>query len=146
MRGFEQPINIIFILFISMVVAGAIIAFSTDLIGGARDQIGELGPDEELSERIIETAALSDRAAAGIAQACYATGRRAAYIDDHVCAIVRTETPITDVSATFGSEGSLNGETFPIEAQGTGCTSVFVEYTLTADDGSGPDAGVRVSC
>ena len=146
MRGFEQPINIIFILFISLAVAAAVIAFSTNLILDAREAAGRLTPEgEDLDGMILEISSLSEAAARGLARSCFETGYRNAYLDDHTCAIVRVNDAQVP-SALFPDEESHNGRTYPIARDGESCRTFFIEYAPLLDDGDEREPGVRVSC
>jgi hypothetical protein len=146
MRGFEQPINIVFILFISLAVAAAIIAFSTNLIQDARDATGRLTPDgEDLDGTVFEISSLSGAAAEGLAQSCYETGYRNAYLDVHTCAIVRLESAQTP-STVFPNKGSHDGREYSVESESVSCRSFFIEYVPLLDDGTERRPGVRVSC
>ncbi|MFT4308659.1 MAG: hypothetical protein ACMXYM_04800 [Candidatus Woesearchaeota archaeon] len=146
MRGFEQPINIIFILFISLAVAAAVIAFSTNLIQDARDATGRLTPDgEDLDGKVLEISRLTDAAARGLAQSCYETGYRNAYLDDHTCAIVRLDDP-QNPSDVFYDTGSHDGREYRIVRDSESCRSFFIEYVPLLEHGGEREPGIRVSC
>jgi hypothetical protein len=146
MRGFEQPINIIFILFISLTVAATIIAFSTTLISDAHDATGRLTPEgEDLDGNVLKVGSLSNAAARGLAQSCYETGYRNAYLEEHTCAIVRLETA-QNPSGVFPGDGVYDGLEYTVISDNENCPSIFIEYVPLLDDGTERRPGVRVSC
>jgi hypothetical protein len=126
----EMPIQIIIVLFVAVVVGGAIIAFSQSTLSRAQQQLADKWRDDPaLKNSIVEVSDATDNTIITLAQACYKM--RSATPDASVCFALFAKTwsahfPTLDNTNLGAEYGNYTLDTTGVTA--TEITAVKIRY------------------
>jgi hypothetical protein len=104
----EMPINIIVVLFVALIVGGAILLFSKNALNHAQQDLNDKWRDDPVNkESVIELGVASSAEIVNLANACVRKGRQSASVDSSLCfgVFATSITPLGPLQGTALDEG-----------------------------------------
>ncbi len=123
----DMPISVIITLFVAIVVGVAIIGFSSDILTDARDDIGNIGneEDEDFQDNIVEVSTITESRIESLSEQCI---RDSSAMEKEVCFVIRGE-EIEDLSGLEGKTLNILGVEWDLEVEeNINSRTVFIEY------------------
>ncbi len=135
----DKPIEIIIVLFVALVVGASILAFAAQVLDRAQQNTLDLSSTRSpLDSKIFSAQTLTSVQADALVLSCHDQHFRQTTTEDTLCAVFRTQNPIT-LSDVF-TDGTVSGEReFTVTIIDDACRAVFITYKPF-------DAEVTVEC
>ena len=124
----ELPITVMIVLFVTVIVGAAILAFAKGTLTDAKDNVGNLIPDKQgsIDDKIIEVQTLTEQGVRSLAESCITDAILQSEMNTRTCAVIKVKDHI-DLPATL-QDITVKGRTFTFTQGDMSGTTVFMTY------------------